>query len=322
MALHFLDFLQPADLPVPQDRPFGTAEALECVGGWRPLVSLVERGILARPLQGAYSVATLPDTLEHRVAAVRLVLPDDAVICDRTAAWLHGAPRVLAPGAHLVVPKPSVFIPQRGRRLRNSLVSSGSRDLLARDVVELGGLALTSPLRTACDLGRLLPRDQALAALDSMLRSEKVERSELLAEIARFRGFRGVVRLRELAPLADGRSQSPGESILRLRWHDCAELPQPDLQVEVPTPWGTSYWLDLGVPEIRYSGEYNGVEWHGPDRQEHDDRRQEWLQEEAGWTVDPFVGANVHGPLQDADVRLRAGVRRALAARRSTWYCA
>lgn len=320
MNLTFLDYLTPADLPVPQDRPFTSREARDCLGGWRGVQAVVARGLLVQPLRGAYAVASLQDDLPFRLAAVRLVAPPDAVVCDRTAAWLHGAPMVLAPGAHLATPRPSLFLPP-GRRLRNGLVQSGSRELLRKDVIEIEGLVITSPLRTACDLGRLLHRDQALAALDSMLRSGTVAREELVAEVERFRGFRGVRRLRELAPLADGRAASPGESILRLRWIDCTDLPRPEPQVEVPTPWGSAYAVDLGVPELHYGAEYYGREWHGDDQVEHDVARQTWLEEEAGWVIDVFVAENIHGPCQDADVMLRRGVRRALAARRTSWSC-
>jgi hypothetical protein len=320
MTLSYLDFLSPADLPIPQDRPFGVAEARDCLGGWRGVGAAVAAGLLTQPLRGVYVVPTVPDDLASRLAAVRLVAPPDAVVCDRTAAWLHGAPMALAPGSHLATPAPQLYLPP-GRRLRNAVVESGARELLRRDIVEVDGLRVTSPLRTACDLGRLLHRDQALAALDSMLRSGTVTKDELLAEVERFRGYRGVLRLRELAPLADGRSASPGESILRLRWIDCSDLPTPDLQVEVPTAWGTSYSLDLGVPEICYSGEYDGAEWHGEEHREHDAHRRRWIAEDQGWTIDVFVGANVHGPLMNADILLRDGVRRALAARRTTWYC-
>lgn len=320
MKLAYLDFLTPSDLPVPQDRPFGAAEARDCLQGWRGLQAVVARGLLVQPLRGVYAVATLADDLSFRLEAVRLVAPPDAVVCDRTAAWLHGAPMALAPGAHLATPCPSLYLPP-GRRLRNGLVDSGARELLRRDVVELNGLLVTSPLRTSCDLGRLLHRDQALAALDSMLRSGTVHRGELLAEVERFRGFRGVRRLRELAPLADGRAASPGESILRLRWIDCTDLPVPEPQVEVPTPWGSAYAIDLGLPELRYGAEYYGREWHGADRADHDAGRLAWLEDEAGWCIDVFVASNIHGPGQDADVKLRRGVRRALAARRTTWRC-
>ncbi|GGO87353.1 hypothetical protein GCM10011584_11750 [Nocardioides phosphati] len=186
MTPSYLDYLSSADLPVPQDRPFGVAEARDCLGGWRGVRAAVAAGLVTQPLRGVYAVSTLRDDLARRLAVVRMVAPPDAVVCDRTAAWLHGAPMALAPGSHLATPTPQLYLPP-GRRLRNGLVESGARELLRRDVVEMDGLLVTSPLRTACDLGRLLHRDQALAALDSMLRSATVTREQLVAEVERFR---------------------------------------------------------------------------------------------------------------------------------------
>lgn len=235
-------------------------------------------------------------------------------------AGFTAPPRILAPGAHLEVPQVSFFLPKVGHRLRNPLAVSGSRQLAARDLTEVGDLAVTTPLRTACDLGRLLHRDQAFAALDSLLRQGDFSRDELLHEVGRFRGMRHVTKLRELAPWADRRSQSPGESILRLRWLDCSELPRPEPQVEVPGRFGFPNWLDLGVPGLLYAAEYNGAEWHGPDQEEDDAERAVWLREALGWTVDPFVGTDVHGPLQCADVRLRRSLAPLMERARRTSY--
>lgn len=316
----FLDDLHLAALGLPADRPFTPTEARDLgLDPWT-LRQLREAGVVVAPIHGVYHVAALVDCLDLRLACLRLVVPADAVICDRTAGWLHGAPRILAPGSHLEVPRVSCFLPRRGHRLRSKLTESGSRDLGREDIVEIGGFRVTSGLRTACDLGRLLHRDQALAALDSLLRGELFSRDELLHEIRRFKGMRFVTQLRELAPLADGRSQSPGESILRLRWIDCGDLPMPDLQVEVPTPWGSSYWLDLGVAEFLYAGEYDGPEWHGDERTAHDLGRRGWISENEGWEIDVFVGANIHGPHQDAEIRLRRALLPLIARARTTTY--
>ena len=99
----------------------------------------------------------------------------------------------------------------------------------------LEGLRVTTPLRTACDLGRLLHRDQALAALDSLAALDAFTLAELSLATLRFPRYRGVRQLRVLVPLVDARAQSPGESILRLRWLD-AGLPRPECQVAVPAP--------------------------------------------------------------------------------------
>jgi hypothetical protein len=315
MTLSYLDWLTPLDLAVPQDRPFGTAEAIRGLGTPDAIRAAVHGGLLISPVRGVYHVATLDDDLSLRIECLRLVVPRDAVICDRSAGWLHGAPRILAPGAHLVVPPVDVYLPL-GRRLRNSLAESGSRGLGVDDVMTVSGLTVTTPLRTACDLGRLLHRDQAIAALDSLLRIGEFTREDLLLAPRKFPRYRGVVQLRELVPLADGRSQSPGESVVRLRWIDCGDLPRPEPQWEVVTPWGSRF-LDLALPELKYAGEYDGEEFHGPDQEEHDEERRAWLRDD-GWIIDVFRKENVYGPQQDADLQLRAGVAAALARRRTS----
>ena len=304
MANSFLDYLDARDLPVPLDRPFLRAEAMDRGLTSHALRVLLRRGLLISPLSGVYYAPTLSDDLTLRLACLRLVMPEDGVVCDRTAGWLHGAPRILAPGSHLEVPRVSVFLPETGRRLRNVLSDSGSRQLTDSDVVEVGGIPVTTPLRTACDLGRLLHRDQALAALDSLLRLGHFSRERLIVEVVRFRGMRNVTRLRELAPLADGRAESPGESILRLRWLDCTDLPRPDLQVEVDGPWGV-YRLDLAVEGLGFGAEYDGVEWHGPDQEAHDEERRGNMRDSLGWQIEVFMGVDIHGAAQCADVRLR-----------------
>ena len=306
-----------ASSPVPVDRPFSYAQARDLGVDRRLLSRWVGQGLLLRPVEGVYYGAQLTDSLALRLDCLRLVVPRDAVVTDRTAAWLHGAPLVLAPGDHQVVPRASMFRPP-GYRLRNSLSSSGERTLAADDVVVLEGIKVTSPIRTACDLGRLLHRDQALAALDAMMRLEAFDRAELVELTGRFRGYRGVRQLRELVPLADGRSQSPGESILRLRWIDCPELPEPTPQLKVTGPTGP-FFLDLAVPELCYAAEYDGEQWHGPEQREHDTLRREWVRTRLGYEVDVFKAANIHGPLQDADLLLRRGIarsRRRFGARR------
>lgn len=295
--------------PVPVTVPFTRAQAISWGVDGRRLARWVETGHLIHPLEGVYYAGQLVDCLELRLACLRLVVPADAVVTDRTAAWLLGAPMALAPGDHLVVPRVSMFRPP-GLRLRNKLTASGERLLAPDDVTEVGGVRVTVPLRTACDLGRLLHRDQAFAGLDSMMRLAGFTVAELVDRLDRYKGFRGIIQARALAPWADGRSQSPGESILRLRWFDCSDLPRPEPQIEVPGPFG-SYFLDLGLEGLRYAAEYDGAEWHGPERREHDRARRAWIARHDGYLIDVFGASNIHGPHQDADLRLRAGVAKA-----------
>ncbi len=274
---------------------------------------LCEDGYLRRLVKGVYVATQVPDSLELRGAALRLVVPTDAVVTDRTAGWLLGAPMVLAPGDHLVVPTVSMFVNRTGARLRNDLSASGQRTLRPEDVTEVFGLQVTTPLRTACDLGRLLYRDRAFAALDAMLRLGVFTRDELWEATQRFRGMRGVRQLRGFVPLADGRAESPGESILRLRWLDLLTMPPPELQIEIERPGQLSYWLDLGIVELRFAVEYDGEEWHRrtPKQRERDRKRRTWLRDERDWIIVPVTKENVFGRDRDIESILVNGVREA-----------
>jgi len=142
--LHQLDKLA-------RERPFTPAEARECNVSARWLREATLAGLLRHPMRGVYYGAWLEDTLALRIECLRLLVPEASVVTDRTAAWLWGAAMVLNPGAHLAVPAVSVFCPP-GHRLRNGLVDSGERVLAPADVAVIGGLRVTTPLRTACDL--------------------------------------------------------------------------------------------------------------------------------------------------------------------------
>ena len=291
-------------------QPFTTRTAIGHGLSANRLAELCAAHLLVRPLRGCFHAAHLDDTLELRVRCLRLVVPEQCVVTDRTAGWLHGASMILAPGDHLVVPKVAVFH-SPGNRLRNDFSASGERRLTTRDVQMIGGLRVTTPLRTACDLGRLLHVDSAMAALDSMLRLGAFDLDELLAETGRFPGYRGVRQLRALVPLADAGSESFGESVLRLRWHQCGVPDSPSTQVEVFGERGELVArLDLAVPAWRYAAEYDGAEFHGSDHEEHDRRRREKLRN-LGWIVDVFRREDVFGPKQNAGDRLREGAGRA-----------
>lgn len=280
--------------------------ALDCGLTPRDLARLVAPGHLRRPLKGVYVAGQLADTVELRAHALKLVTPEDAVICDRHAGWLHGAEMVLAPNEHLELMPLTVFLPSHRGRLRNGLTDSGERNLLPRDVVELHGLRVTTPLRTTWDLGRQRNRDTVIAALDAMLRLGSFSKDELLFEIERFRGMRWVTRLRELAVLADARSESPGESVLRLRWIDCG-LPTPHPQVEVWVDGVLIARLDLANEDLRFAAEYDGVQWHtNPLQVEHDLRRRGAVAHE-DWFVQPFTSGNVFGQRRDCEELLMAG---------------
>jgi len=292
---------------IPQDRPFTRREALTNGVSARVFTRLLREGLIVSPLRGAFHVAGLPDGLELRVACAKLVVSPDAVITDRTAGWLHFAPMVLAPGDHLKVPAVDLFRPP-GNRVKRDSVRSGERTLEPHEVVMIDGLRVTSKLRTTCDLGMQLPRRPAFAALCAMMKVADFTPADIRRQAdTRFKGYRWVTQLRELAPLARADLDSPGECSLALSWTDEVTLPPFTPQFEVQGPHGPCF-LDLAVPDLRYAAEYDGHRWHGPDRTDHDEERREFLRREDGWIIDVFTDEDVSGPTPRAGERLRAGI--------------
>jgi hypothetical protein len=218
------------------------------------------------------------------------------------------------------VPQLSAFRPAGNDRLRNRLCASGERSFRREDLTELGGLIVTTPLRTAWDLGRLSHRDVAIGALDALLRTEAFTREELVDGVERFRRMRGVVQLRELAPVADPRAESPGESALRLRWLDLPSLPPPTPQVSIKVGNVEVYRIDLGVPELRYGCEYDGEAFHGADVAASDEARRHDLRVRFRWDVDAVRKVNVFGAKRDVEAVLYEGVHRARRALGSSTY--
>lgn len=298
--------------PLPLDRPFTTAQARAAGISGKTLGRLVRAGYLRRPLRGAYVVAQLPDTKQLRAEVITLLAAPGSVVCDWTACWYWTG--IDRPGGHLEVPPLDVFRFRDQDRLRNGLVRSGERWFLPRDVVPLNGsISITTPVRTAWDLGRFAPRISAIGGMDALCRTGAFSVAELLAEVERFRRQRGVVQLRMLAPLVDPRAESMGESGLRLRWVECPEMPPPELQIPLCDAWGREMFrLDLGVEELRLGAEYDGEEHHSSDRDRaHDVERRTTIEDDFDYRLDVFRRPHVFGQLEIASQRLPEAVREA-----------
>jgi hypothetical protein len=236
--------LDPISPRLPIDAPFTPAMAARAGIGRSVLDRLHREGRVRRLLRGAYVDATVPSSTTVRARALALVVASGQVVVGQTAAWLHGVD-VVRPDADSPVP---VEVHGRGHRTGRSAVR-GVR-YAGHDLETVEGVRCTTPLRTALDLGRWLPPDRALAALDGLLALREFSHTALMAELPRFGGLHGVVQLRELAALADDRAEGPVESVLRLCWLD-GHLPTPTPGLVVPGPSGPVR-LALGLDVHRF----------------------------------------------------------------------
>jgi len=306
-----------ADPRLPLGVPF-TADQAHAVGLDRNAIGrLLRAGHLRRVFRGVYVDSGAEDTPLTRAHALRLVVPPHVVVTEELSAWVRGVD-LRARGDHIIPPPLTVTAPLERTRVRQQGTHGSRRMLEPRDVEERLGILRTTSLRTAIDLGRKRPRPRALAAIDGLMATGDFSRADLLDEIPRFRGFRGVVQLRELALIADPAAESPAESVMRLLWVD-AGLPPVTVQISVCNALGVEiYRLDMGLPEIRYAAEYDGQAWHSsPEQRTHDRRRRARLAEQ-GWVIDVLGKREVFEQPQLAVEVFRAGIARATGRLRRT----
>lgn len=252
--------------------------------------------------QGIYCLGEPTDEL--RLRGLDLSCGTTVPICLGTAAAMFGFDTEQSAGLHVLNPA--------GRQLRpvDGLVVH-RRD--GAPLVQLNERPVTSPAWTAVEVARTLRRPRTLATLDAALRSGTCSRGEMWRAATQQAGRRGIVAVRELLPLADGRAESPMESEARLAMID-GGLPIPELQYEVIDGNNQIRRLDFAWPESRVAVEYDGIDWHSePDALRKDRRRQLALQD-VGWVVIPIVADDVRNRPWEFVARIDRELRRAHAA--------
>ena len=184
------------------------------------------------------------------------------------------------------------------------------RDTVDADEVEtIDGVAVTSPTRTALDLGCWYPTMTAVAGMDALARATEIKAADVELLARRYATRRGIVRARRAADLFDAGAQSPKESWLRIMLIE-AGLPRPQTQIEVFDEFGGVFaYLDMGWEDVRVAVEYDG-EQHRSDRRQYtwDVRRLERL-ERLGWIVIRVVAGD-----RPADIVSRVRAARARRA--------
>ncbi|KQY64318.1 MULTISPECIES: type IV toxin-antitoxin system AbiEi family antitoxin [unclassified Nocardioides] len=239
-------------------------------------------GVVRRPLTGVYCSASVEDTLELRASCAALVLPEDAVVCDRSAAWLWGVD-VHEPDERFAVPDLEVAVKPGHTPPRRKAVRGVERELAEEEVIQVHGVKVTTPVRTALDVACLRGRWRALATLDAFMREHELTHEEFGTAVVRLSGRRGVTQARELYPLASPLSESQGESWVRGAIHDSGLL-MPEPQVEIREDGVVMARIDLAYRRLRIAVEYDGEEFHAEEQAEHDEARRDWLRER-GWYV-------------------------------------
>ena len=162
------------------------------------------------------------------------------------------------------------------------------------------GVVVTSVARTLVDLARTESLETAVIAADDALRRRLVKPDELADMLEQCEGMSGARQARRSLCLANGRSESPGETRTRLYLRHLAVL---DCQVEIRDTGGRFLArADLGCDEAATLIEYDGFVKYGallkpgqrPEEVVFQEKRREDTVREQGHLVARVVDADFH----------------------------
>lgn len=208
-----------------------------------------------------------------------------------TAAWLWSGRRAVLAGlataalhgAKWIDDDEPVELIWRNPNPPSGLITRNQR-LAEDEVTHVARLPVTTVARTAYDLSRQLPRGQAVARLDALMRATPFSAEDVLLLAKRYPGARGLRRLRTALPLVDGGAASPKETWLRLLLID-AGLPNPTTQIPVHENWHLVALLDMGWEQYKVAAEYDGDHHRSDPKQWRKDQRRLRKLDAMGWIV-------------------------------------
>ena len=192
-------------------------------------------------LPGVYQHKDARRNLYTNVFAAWLWTRRKGIIAGRAAAALYGVPWI-EDDAQVEI------IAEHGRRHPGVVVRE---ERIGDDEIRtVGPLLVTTPARTALDLGRHLPRDAAVAHLDALAGLTGVTPLDIAMLEERYRGARGMPAARSAIAVMDGGARSPEETALRLLLID-AGLPKPRTSISLgDNLWEATIGMGWDEPKV------------------------------------------------------------------------
>jgi very-short-patch-repair endonuclease len=252
---------------------------------------------LARGFVNRYQLRTRYDAVFRNVYVPKgqALTPADKAV----AAWLWSGRRATVAGLSAAAllgtkwidAKRPAELNQASRHKTEGIVLH-SDELWDDESCSIRGISVTSPARTAFDLGRRRGLATAVIRLDGLMQSTRVKPTEVELIADRHRGARGMAQLREALGLADAGAESPQETRTRLILTNAGLRPQ-RTQINIfNTFGGFVHRVDMGWDDWRVGVEYDGIQhWADPDVRAND---IDWQAEaeELGWRI-VRVGADM-----------------------------
>ena len=219
------------------------------------------------------------ERVEHIHRAVAAAIRNSGtVVCDASAALVHGLPVLDVPAnVQLAVP-PGRWSGSRGG------VDFRVRAFLESEVDE-GRVPVASALRSWIDITRYGSLAQALACGDAGVRSSKFDVAAVMDDRERWRGQRGCRRLLRAAELVDGARESVLESASFAYFVERG-IPLPRMQVELRSLLGAFIArVDFLWDDFLLVGEADGRLKYDDRESLYAEKRREDAIREAGYRV-------------------------------------
>lgn len=252
--------------------PFLSTEALATGALTRHELRRYHRAVMP----GVYVDKRATLSLRQRIVAAWLWSGRQAVVSGRAASAVHGA--------KWVDDDTPVELTWRNARAPRGVVTSNAV-LLEGESERRDGMLVTSPERTAFDIGRRSSLGTAVAELDSLAAATGFKVPDVQALADSHRGARNLRQLETALGLVDAGAESPKETWVRLLLID-AGYRRPRTQIPVLRPDGRGYYyLDMGWKDPKIAVEYEG-DHHRTDKSRfaYEIERLETL-DRLGWIV-------------------------------------
>jgi hypothetical protein len=153
---------------------------------------------------------------------------------------------------------------------------------------------MTTPARTAFDIGRRLPFKDGVQRLDALMNATDVKVVDIQAVMASHPGIPGLRQLADTLRFVDAGADSPYESLTRLLLVQNG-FPPSQTQIPVYDTYGRVFArIDIGWPEFLVGVDFEGAHHWTDSKQREWDAERSALIAERGWLDIRLAAGTLH----------------------------